>query len=112
MRISPACAPTSPAVPLKHMAWKVLARGGEAAVRSYSSLAAQPEWLDWSFAGRVRTPRRASRSSACGCWRAKPRSASYGLRIPGKEIAAVAAARRIDSPACGRLPLYGIGEPQ
>ncbi len=37
-----------PGMPLKHMAWKVLARGGEAAVRSYSSLAAQPEWLEWS----------------------------------------------------------------
>ncbi len=27
-----------PGVPLKHMAWKVLARGGEAAVRSYTQL--------------------------------------------------------------------------
>ncbi len=35
-------------VPLKHMAWKVLARGGEPAVRSYTGLAAQPEWLDWT----------------------------------------------------------------
>ena len=41
-----------PGSALKHMAWKVLARGGEAAVRSYSSLAAQPEWLDWSMLDR------------------------------------------------------------
>ena len=36
-----------PGVPLKHMAWKVLARGGEPAVRSYAGAAADPEWLDW-----------------------------------------------------------------
>src|SRR3984885_2817646 len=37
-----------PRVPLKHMAWKVLARGGEAAAQSYTSLASQPDWLEWS----------------------------------------------------------------
>src|ERR1700678_3431961 len=37
-----------PGMPLKHMAWKVLARGAEAAVRSYTGLAAQPEWLEGS----------------------------------------------------------------
>src|SRR5260370_18341689 len=36
-------------VPLKHMAWKVLARGGEPAVRSYTGTAAEPEWLDWTM---------------------------------------------------------------
>jgi uncharacterized protein (DUF58 family) len=53
-------------VPLKHMAWKVLARGGEAAVRSYSGLAAQPEWLDWAMLDRLDTEARGDRHcSAC-----------------------------------------------
>jgi uncharacterized protein (DUF58 family) len=48
MRIFAGLRAYAPGVPLKHMAWKVLARGGEAAVRSYTGLAAQPEWLEWS----------------------------------------------------------------
>ena len=38
----------APGIALKHMAWKVLARGGEPAVRVYTDLGAQPEWLEWS----------------------------------------------------------------
>jgi len=59
-------------VPLKHMAWKVLARGGEPAVRSYTGPAAEPEWL----------------SQLCR-WVLLSETAqrAYGLRIPGTEIA-------------------------
>jgi uncharacterized protein (DUF58 family) len=72
-------------VPLKHMAWKVLARGGEAAVRSYTGLAAQPEWLDWSSLGRLDSE--AKLSQLCR-WVLESEAAqrSYGLRLPGTEI--------------------------
>ena len=75
-----------PGVPLKHMAWKVLARGGEAAVRSYSSLAAQPEWLDWFS---LESLDQEARLSQLCLWVLHSDAASrpYGLRLPGKEIA-------------------------
>jgi uncharacterized protein (DUF58 family) len=68
------------------MAWKVLARGGEAAVRSYSSLAAQPEWLDWSALDGMDME---ARLSQLCLWVLESDSAQrpYGLRIPGQEIA-------------------------
>ncbi|HSZ09040.1 MAG TPA: DUF58 domain-containing protein [Steroidobacteraceae bacterium] len=75
-----------PGVPLKHMAWKVLARGGEAAVRSYSSLAAQPEWLEWSSLDGMALE---ARLSQLCLWVLESDAAQrpYGLRIPGREIA-------------------------
>jgi uncharacterized protein (DUF58 family) len=98
-----------PGVPLKHMAWKVLARGGEAAVRSYTSLAAQPEWLEWSSLEGQDTE---TRLSQLGLWVLESEAAQrpYGLRIPGKEISpARGAAHRF---ACLRaLAAYGIEEP-
>ena len=74
-----------PGVPLKHMAWKVLARGGEPAVQSYTSLAALPEWLEWSALEGEDTERRLSQLCL---WVLESESAQriYGLRIPGKEI--------------------------
>jgi uncharacterized protein (DUF58 family) len=71
---------------LKHMAWKVLARGGDAAVRSYSSLAAQPEWLEWSSLDGMEVEMRLSQLCR---WVLESDAAQrpYGLRIPGKEIA-------------------------
>jgi len=74
-----------PGVPLKHMAWKVLARGGDAAVRSYTGLAAQPEWLEWSLLEGRDTE---SRLSQLCLWVLESEAAQrlYGLRIPGKEI--------------------------
>jgi uncharacterized protein (DUF58 family) len=74
-----------PGVPLKHMAWKVLARGGEAAVRSYSSLASQPEWLEWSALEGL--DEEARLSQLC-LWVLESDAASrrYGLRIPGQQI--------------------------
>jgi uncharacterized protein (DUF58 family) len=74
-----------PGVPLKHMAWKVLARGGEAAVRSYSSLAAQPEWLEWSALEGLDAE---DRLSQLCLWVLESDAAQriYGVRVPGKEI--------------------------
>jgi uncharacterized protein (DUF58 family) len=98
-----------PGVPLKHMAWKVLARGGEAAVRSYTSLAAQPEWLEWSALEGQDTE---TRLSQLCLWVVESEAAQrlYGLRIPGKEIPpSRGAAHRF---ACLRaLAVYGIAEP-
>ena len=97
-----------PGVPLKHMAWKVLARGGEPVVRSYSSLAAQPEWLDWSTLDGLDTE---ARLSQLCLWVLESDAAQrpYGLRIPGKELApSGGAAHRF---ACLRaLAAFGVGE--
>jgi uncharacterized protein (DUF58 family) len=97
-----------PGVPLKHMAWKVLARGGEAAVRSYSSLAAQPEWLEWSSLDGMEPE---ARLSQLCLWVLESDAAqrTYGLRLPGKEIApSGGAAHRF---ACLRaLASFGFGD--
>jgi uncharacterized protein (DUF58 family) len=95
-------------VPLKHMAWKVLARGGEAAVRSYTNLAALPEWLEWSALEGDDTELRLSQLCL---WVLESESAQriYDLRIPGKEIPpARGAAHRF---ACLRaLAMFGPAE--
>jgi uncharacterized protein (DUF58 family) len=99
-----------PGVPLKHMAWKVLARGGEAAVQSFTGLAAQPEWLEWDSLPGQDTE---TRLSQLCLWVLESEAAQhvYGLRLPGKEIApALGAAHRF---ACLRaLAVHGIAEPQ
>jgi uncharacterized protein (DUF58 family) len=73
-------------VPLKHMAWKVLARGGEPAVRSYTGPAAEPEWLDWTSLHPLEAEARLSQLCR---WVLLSEAAqrTYGLRIPGTEIA-------------------------
>ncbi len=75
-----------PGMPLKHMAWKTLARGGEPAVRTYTGLASQPEWLEWSALEGLDTE---SRLSQLCLWVLESDVAQrpYGLRIPGQEIA-------------------------
>lgn len=97
-----------PGVPLKHMAWKVLARGGDAAVRSYSSLAAQPEWLDFSALQELDVE---ARLSQLCLWVLESDAAQrpYGLRLPGKEIApSGGAAHRF---ACLRaLAAHGVAD--
>ncbi len=77
-------------VPLKHMAWKVLARGGDPAVRSYSGAAAQPEWLEWSSLESLSAEERLSQLCR---WVLDADRAQrvVGLRLPGAEIA----------PGCG-----------
>jgi uncharacterized protein (DUF58 family) len=74
-----------PGIPLKHMAWKVLARGGEPAVRSYSGLSASPEWLDWALTEGLEFEARLSQLCR---WVVDFDSAQrrYGLRLPGVEI--------------------------
>ncbi len=74
-----------PGIPLKHMAWKVLARGGEAAVRSYSSLAAQPEWLEWGLLEGLGDE---ARLSQLALWidQCDGAQRAYGLRMPQVEI--------------------------
>jgi uncharacterized protein (DUF58 family) len=98
-----------PGMPLKHMAWKVLARGGDAAVRSYSSLAAQPEWLEWSSLEDLDVE---SRLSQLCLWVLESDAAQrvYGMRIPGREIPpSRGTAHRF---ACLRaLAVYGQAEP-
>jgi len=99
-----------PGVPLKHMAWKVLARGGEAAVRSYTSSAAQPEWLEWSSLEGQDTE---SRLSQLCLWVLESEAAqrAFGLRIPGKEIPPARGA--VHRFACLRaLATYGIADPR
>jgi uncharacterized protein (DUF58 family) len=76
-----------PGIPLKHMAWKVLARGADAAVRSYSGLAAQPEWLEWSALEGLDTEARLSQLCRWVLANEAGYRRPYGLRIPGLEIA-------------------------
>lgn len=77
----------APGMPLKHMAWKVLARGGEPAVRVYTDLGAHPEWLEWSALEGLEAEARLSQLCRwvleCESGFRRP----YGLRIPGAEIA-------------------------
>ncbi len=74
-----------PGMPLKHMAWKVLARGGEPAVRSYTSLGAEPDWLDW-FALDTLAPE--ARLSQLCRWVVERDATGrrYALRLPGVAI--------------------------
>jgi uncharacterized protein (DUF58 family) len=75
-----------PGIPLKHMAWKVLARGGEAAVRSYTHLGARPEWLEWEALEGLGEE---ARLSQLCLWVLEADAAHrpYGLRLPAAEIA-------------------------
>jgi uncharacterized protein (DUF58 family) len=72
-------------LPLKLMAWKVLARGGEAAVRRYTAPAPAPEWLDWSALPGLEPEERLAQLCR---WVLESDAARrrYGLRLPGREI--------------------------
>ena len=76
----------TPGVPLKHMAWKTLARGGEPTVRVYSEPGGRPEWLEWSSLDGLDAETRLSQLcrwiSECEIGHPRP----YGLRIPGVDI--------------------------
>ena len=88
MRTLRACAPTRPAFRLKHMAWKVLARGGEAAVRSYSE--SRRRSPSGSTGRRFAVSTTEARLSQLCRWvldSEGARCAPYGLRLPGVEIA-------------------------
>jgi uncharacterized protein (DUF58 family) len=76
----------APGLALKHMAWKVLARGREPSVRHYTAAAAEPQWLDWfRLEGLASEPRL---SQLCR-WvlDASAMQRIYGLRLPSVEIA-------------------------
>jgi hypothetical protein len=108
MRISPACVPTSPACPLKHMAWKVLARGGEAAVRSLQRPGRRGRSGSTGRRFEVSRPRdSACRSSAAGCAdsESRPCSVPYGLRNAGGRDPAGAGPAASLAAACGRWRL-------
>jgi uncharacterized protein (DUF58 family) len=64
----------------------VLARGGEAAVRSYSGAASQPEWLDWSALAGMATEARLSQLCRWVLDTEAGYPRPYGLRLPGVEI--------------------------
>ena len=70
----------APGVPLKHMAWKVLARGGEPAVRSYTGLAAQPRMAGLVGAAR---PRRRGATVATVPLGARVRGRARALTVCG-----------------------------
>jgi len=75
----------APGMPLKHMAWKVLARGAEPAVRSYTGPGARPEWLDWSSLEDLDVEARLSQLCR---WLLDSETERHacGLRMPGTEI--------------------------
>jgi uncharacterized protein (DUF58 family) len=78
--------PYTPGVPLKHMAWKTLARGGEAAVRNYLDAAGSPQWLDWEMLASLAPEARLSQLCR---WVLDYEAAGrpYGLRLPELELA-------------------------
>ncbi len=99
-----------PGTPLKHVAWKTLARGGEPAAKRYTGLAGRPQWLSWfdlePLPGEARLAQLAR-------WvqEAERTGQRYGLRLPHTEIppAHGAAQRR----ACLRaLARHGLREPR
>ncbi len=78
--------PYTPGIPLKHMAWKTLARSGEPAVRNYLASSGSPQWLDWDLlAGN---PAEVRLSQLCR-WVLDADAArrTYGLRLPDLELA-------------------------
>jgi uncharacterized protein (DUF58 family) len=71
---------------LKHMAWKVLARGGDAAIQSFHRHAAASEWLDWASLDGLTTEARLSQLCR---WVLDAEAAArpFGLRLPERAIA-------------------------
>jgi uncharacterized protein (DUF58 family) len=71
----------------RHVAWKAVARTGEMLTKQFSGEAAQELWLDWRLlpAG-LGVEQRLSRLAG---WvlEAERKGASYGLRLPGVDIA-------------------------
>jgi uncharacterized protein (DUF58 family) len=70
---------------LKHMAWKVLARGQDPAVRQYGDLSASPEWIDWEYLPGVDAEKRLQQLCR---WilESDAQGRKFGLRIPGTTI--------------------------
>ncbi len=99
--------PYAPGMPLKHMVWKVLARGGEAAVRTYSSPASDPQWLDWYALPALAEEARLSQLCR---WvlDADRAGRTYGLRLPA--VSVDPASGPVHRRACLRaLAAHGAG---
>lgn len=75
-----------PGDPLKQMAWKVLARGRDAAVRQYSTPSARADWLDYASLSGLDATARLRQLSRWIIDR-DARGEPYGLRLPGQSIA-------------------------
>lgn len=94
---------------MKSIVWKqaarALATGGELVVRDTSTNARLTLWLDWHDAGGLDTERRLSRLAS---WvvQADQLGASWGLRLPGVEIAPDAGDQH-RLQALERLALWG-----
>ena len=71
---------------LKHMAWKVIARGQDAAVRQYSTPAARADWLDYAALPGLDASTRLRQLCRWIVDR-DARGQPYGLRLPGLSIA-------------------------
>jgi len=76
---------------LRQVVWKKVARTGEMVSRDGREASRQQLWLDWSAARVVDPEARLSRLAA---WvlEADARGLAYGLRLPGRELAADAGA--------------------
>ncbi len=78
-----------PGIPLKHMAWKSLARGGAPAVRRYEAPAGEPLWLDWHQLDGLAPEARLAQ--LCRWVLDSDRAGRpYGLRLPGTTLAVAA----------------------
>ena len=86
--------PYRPGDALKHMAWKVIARGQDAAVRQFSDQAASTEWLDFDALPGIAAEARLQQLCRWILER-DARGGPYGLRIPGHILhPAIGAAHR------------------
>ena len=95
---------------LKHMAWKVVARCQDPAVRHYADLRANPEWLDWDSLPGLEPETRLQQLSR---WILECDSLGrkFGLRIPGATVEPGTGAqqRRACLRALAVFPAAGVG---
>jgi len=102
--------PYAPGMPLKHMAWKVVAAGREAAVRSYAGTAGQSQWLDWLALPDLDTEARLSQLCR---WvlEADAAGRAYGLRLPNADIAPASGSAHRRSCLRALAEFGGAGSP-
>ena len=74
--------PYRPGDALKHMAWKVIARGREAAVRQYAQGTPDPEWLNYDALAGLDPEARLSQLCRWLLER-DARGSVFGLKLPG-----------------------------
>lgn len=74
-----------PGDPLKHVAWKQFARGGELLTKEFEETHAGSHWLDWQALAGLEIESRLQ--CLCG-WvlRSHEENMEYGLRLPGIEV--------------------------